>query len=45
MCYKLKDDEVRDKILQGNVNREDCNSNNVHEFLKLLKRSNEVLPR
>ena len=45
MCYKLKEDEVRDKTLKRGIAREDCNSNDVYEFLKLLKRSHEVSTR
>ena len=31
-------DDVRDKILSGELNREDCDKKNEHKILKLLKR-------
>ena len=34
---KLKEKEVRDKVLKGEFERSDCYSNNIFEFLKLLK--------
>ena len=43
--HSLKDDNVRDKILKGEITREDCDSNNIYEFLKLLKKPNEVSSR
>ena len=34
----LKNDNTRDKILNGNLNREDYYEDNVYKFLCLLKR-------
>ena len=34
---QLKCDEVRDKILNGAIKREDCDDQDVYDFLKLLK--------
>ena len=36
---------MRDKTLKGEITREDCDSNNIYEFLKLLKKPNEVSSR
>ena len=33
----LRDDKVRERILKGEIQREDCDNNNMHYFLKLLK--------
>ena len=35
---QLKCDEVRDKILNGAIKREDCDDQDVYDFLKLLKK-------
>ena len=35
--HRLKNDEIRDRILQGQVSREECDSDKVHKFLKILK--------
>ena len=35
---KLRDDHVRDKILAGNLNREECDDERMYQFLKLLKK-------
>ena len=35
-------DDVRDKNLSGELNREDCDEANVHVFLCLLKRISET---
>ena len=34
----LNDDNMKEKIVQGTLNREDCDDNNAHEFMCLLKR-------
>ena len=34
---KLQEDEMRNKILAGRLVQEDCNNEDVFEFLKLLK--------
>jgi len=34
---ELENNEIRDKILNGQLTREECDSKNVWEFLKLLK--------
>jgi len=36
---KLKHDDVRDKILSGELDTEECDYWDVHEFLSLLKKS------
>ena len=38
MHGNIVDDDVRDKILSGELNREDCNEENAYKFLSLLKR-------
>ena len=35
---KLREDHVRDKILAGNLNREECDDERMYQFLKLLKK-------
>jgi len=40
--HKLKLDQVRDKILQGEIEVEACDYEDVHDFLKLLKNQNAV---
>ena len=39
---QLKDGVVRDKILAGELTRSDCDSENVFEFLSLLKQPEEM---
>ena len=34
---QLRDDQVRDKILEGRLRKEECNDERVFEFMKLLK--------
>ena len=36
---KLKSDHIRDKTLKGTLKREECDYDDVCEFLKLLKKS------
>ena len=33
MCKKLRDDWVRDRILSGKLNGEECNDKRMHQFL------------
>ena len=40
-CKKLRKNCVRDRMLKGQLNREECDDEKVHEFLKLLKRPTE----
>ena len=35
---KLQIDQIRDKILQGELDISECDDNDVYSFLKLLKR-------
>ena len=35
---KLKEEHIRDKILNGTLKREECNNDDVHEFMQLLKK-------
>lgn len=37
---RLRDDEVRDKILDGRLSESECDDERVYEFLKLLKQPN-----
>ena len=37
MHKKLKDDEVRDKVLKGEIEESDCDDKRMFKFLKLLK--------
>ena len=34
---KLERDEIRDKVLNGNIRKEDCDDERMYQFLKLLK--------
>ena len=38
ICDNFNKDDLRDKILSGKLNREDCNEKNLCKFLKLLER-------
>ena len=40
---KLQEDEMRDAILQGTITKEDCQSKELYEFLKLLKVESPIL--
>jgi len=33
----LERDEIRDKVLNGNIRKEDCDDDRMYQFLKLLK--------
>ena len=33
----MKEDHMRDNIIKGKLNREECNNEEAHRFLKLLK--------
>ena len=33
----IKEDEIRDKVLKGKLQKEDVNNDNIFEFLKLLQ--------
>ena len=37
MHANLNDDEMRDKIMQGTLNREYCDDYDMHKFIFLLK--------
>ena len=37
ICNHLKAHSIRDRILKGELIRYECDSQNVHEFLQLLK--------
>jgi len=37
---KLRDNDVRNRILEGKLNREECDDERMYEFLKLLQRPN-----
>ena len=39
--HKLQEDDTRDKILDGRLREEDCDSKDVFEFLSLLKQPQE----
>ena len=39
---KLQDDNVRDRILKGELDRSESDSQNIYDFLKLLKRLNNL---
>ena len=34
---RLRDNDIRDKILDGRLRRQDCDDERMFEFLKLLK--------
>ena len=36
ICTKLEDDEIRHKILSGDLDIEDCSYDDAHKFLTLL---------
>ena len=40
-CEKLRENSARDRILKGQLNREDCNNEKVNKFMKLLERRTE----
>ena len=37
ICKEFQNDEMRNKILFGNLDRNNCDNSKVHEFLQLLK--------
>ena len=37
ICKKLKDDEVRNRILKGKIEESECDDKWMHKFFKLLK--------
>ena len=39
---KLQDDNIRNKIINGQLQQQECNSEKVYHFLKLLKRNPEA---
>ena len=40
----INDDETRDNILNGHLQRDECNDDDVHKFVLLLKRPNGLTP-
>ena len=36
-CKRLRENEIRDKMLDGRLRRQDCDDERVHKLLKLLK--------
>ena len=42
--YRMKEEEMRDTILNGQLNRNKCDDEHVHQFLLLLKSQNELKP-
>ena len=40
ICNKLQQDNKREKISDGDLRRQECDSKEVFEFLKLLKNPN-----
>jgi len=36
---ELRNNSIRDKILNGNLSRDECDNDNVYEFLKLLRQN------
>ena len=41
--FRLQDDEIRDKMLIERLAQEECNNEEVYDFLKLLKKSTASL--
>ena len=39
----MKHDNIRDKILRGELSTEECDDNDVHSFLVLLKQRGEEI--
>ena len=44
ICSVINDDETRDNILNGYFDRDECNDDDVHQYLLLLKRPNGLMP-
>ena len=42
ICNHLKIYSIRDKILKGELRRDECNSQNVCKFLQLLKQPEPI---
>ena len=42
ICNELESNEIRNKILEGYLERDDYNDDNAHEFLKLLQKPSEL---
>ena len=40
----MKEDETRDNSMKGELDREECDNEDVHQFLKLLKISKGLFP-
>ena len=45
ICEKLRDDEVHDRMLDGRLNKDECDYARAYEFLQLLKIPNRRLSR
>ena len=39
-----KEDDTRDNIMKGDLNREECDNEDVHQFLQLLKIPKSLFP-
>ena len=37
ICKELRKDNVREKILKGNITKKDCQNGRMYRFMKLLK--------
>ena len=40
----MKEDEMRHNILNGEMNRDECDDEDVYQFLLILKRLNGLTP-
>ena len=44
MCKVIHENETRGAIIDGELNRDDCDEEDVRQFLKLLKRPIGLIP-
>ena len=43
-CNSMNENTTRDSIMNGDLNREDCDEEEMYEFLRLLKRPKKLIP-